>query len=80
MRKHLRALAWILITIVLGYASFYVWSFVWANFFESHIAFTAGALAVYLTLLTLLIGGASFFEFVRPVLHASGKETRKEDD
>ena len=64
----LKAIAWICVTVALAQACFRIWSFVWMSFFSSTIAIPASVLAVYLTLVTLLIGGASFSKFVWPVL------------
>ena len=74
-----KAIAWTLITLVLAYACFSVWSFVLAKFFESHIAFTAIALGTYLSFLTLLTGVASFSKFVLPILVGRESAIKEEE-
>ena len=74
-----KAIAWTLITLVLAYACFSVWSFVLAKFFESHIAFTAIALGTYLSFLTLLTGVASFSKFVLPIFDVKARDISEED-
>lgn len=76
---YFRAIAWILITMAFAYACFCLWSFVWASFFKSTIAVAAVVLAVYLTFITLLIGAASFSQFVSPILDARAPAIKEEE-
>ena len=65
-----KATVGILVTMVLVYGCLHLWVFAWTNFFTSTIALPTMVLATFLTVITLVLGGASFSHFLGPIVAA----------